>query len=250
MSPTFPCIPEAYLIQDNTLYRIDLPTGRRTVLSASIKGNVQALVYNPTDQNLYGVDFNRVVRILPSGEIQPIAELRTLKGKDFVPNMGAIDSRGQYWLSIYGREYITIDLNPGSLFPGAILNRGVSTFPSQLARWSFPTGWAWSPWDMQAVYGMGYDYQSRRTVLFRWQSRTGRWEVFSEADTGIHGDLFGAVVATRDGIIYGMDDNTGDIVRFNISDPHRAVVNRRAGPVSRRVPKVSTAARCPMVEDR
>ncbi|RDA86135.1 hypothetical protein CP532_3061 [Ophiocordyceps camponoti-leonardi (nom. inval.)] len=242
-APTFSCIYDAYVIQDNNLYQMDLSSGRTMKLSDKIKGHIVGLVYNPLDRLLYGIDFDTVVRIYRNGTTEPVQQL------PFVPTMGAIDREGRYWASIVGKDYATVDLHPSARPRGTILTRGKSTFPRTGVRMRFPTGWTISPMDPFHAYGIGFDYSVNRPALFRWKSLTATWEHVSTGTEMVNGDSFSAVVATNDGVIYGLEDETGDLVYYNTIEPYDMSVIRRVGPVSKRTPRGNTAARCPLLED-
>ncbi|PFH60770.1 hypothetical protein XA68_10384 [Ophiocordyceps unilateralis] len=253
---SLPCSYESYVIQDNSLYRMDLRSGHREILSANVRGNIAALVYNHLDSMLYGVNHDKIMRIYPNGATELVTDLGVLKkgfnrGRDkFVPKMGAIDKWGQYWLSVYsGGEYIVVDLNPRSRSFGTVRAQGASRLPRNIGRWRLPAGWAWTVGDMHSLYGIGYDYLTGRTALFRWKIQTSAWEVVGHAKSRADGDTFSAVVATSDGIVYGLEDSTGDIFRFNISAPNHMDLLQRAGPISQSTPKSNTAARCVLLED-
>ncbi|RDA94598.1 hypothetical protein CP533_2464 [Ophiocordyceps camponoti-saundersi (nom. inval.)] len=237
------CNYNAYLIQDNRLYQMDLTSGQVWKLSDQVRGQIAGLVYNHFDHYLYGIRYDEIVRVYHNGTTEPIHKL------SFVPTMGALDSQGRYWVSIMGRRYAAIDLHPHSRFPGTTLTEGESIFPRTGLQMRFPTGWTISPADPGYAYGIGFDYYADRPALFRWESATHTWEHVSTGTEVVNGDSFSAVVSTADGFIYGLGDNSGDIVWYNLKEPRQMSVLRRVGPVSRLTSKSNTAARCALLDD-
>ncbi|KJZ72708.1 hypothetical protein HIM_07900 [Hirsutella minnesotensis 3608] len=242
-----PCLTDAYVMQDNRLYSVDLKTGRNTTISpavgASVTYEINAVGFNPKDNYLYGTHAKRLIRIYADGSTEDVLKI------PIRPNMGDFDDEGRYWCSNAGFGWTSVDLNPASKTYGKIEN-GTSTFPEDIESWTFATDWAYTPVSKGYLYGIGIKRKNRGgpPTLVRWSIKTKTWQKLFEANFLSKGQAFGAVFSTRDGIIYGLENLTGNIVRFNLFDPTETT-EISGGPVSSSRPKRNDGTRCLLLRD-
>ena len=221
--PTFGCLSDAFLIQKNTLYNINLKTGARKVISTTVGGtkvSVNSLGYNTVENLMYGTQGNKLIRVLGDGNTEDVGTLPE------APNLGGFDANGQFWYSSGGTTWGRVDLVPGSATYGKVVERGASTLPPGVGG---PADWAYTPQAPGHLYALSIG-KKLAPVLIRWSLVTKKWEVVYTA-TKLEANGFGAVMSTRDGIIYGSDNKSGGIFRFPIDNPNGA--SRTAtGPAS------------------
>lgn len=221
--PTFSCLSDAFLIQKNTLYNVNLKTGARKVISTTVGGtkvSVNSLGYNTVENLMYGTQGNKLIRVLGDGKSEDVVTLPES------PFLGGFDANGQFWYSTGGKTWGRVDLVPGSASYGKVVERGSSTLPAGVAG---PADWAYTPAAPGYLYGLSIG-KNGAPVLIRWSLTTKKWEVVYTA-TNLKANGFGAVMSTSDGIIYGSDNQSGGIFRFPINNPTGA--SRTAtGPAS------------------
>ncbi|KIE03276.1 proline rich protein 5MeD, partial [Metarhizium majus ARSEF 297] len=212
----FNCSADAFFIQDRLLLSVNLQTGERKALSSRVGGSsarVSAIGFNPLDNFIYGLQNKTVVRVGHDGALQRVAE------GDMAANAGDVDSNGQLYYTAGGRAWARVDLKPGSARYGQVVARGTSdssALPGNLAAGD----WAFTPaapgyLHSVAVGGNGVVY------LVRWDLASHRWEVRHEGlpSFGIQGSVFGAVVATSDGVLYASHNGSGAVLRIPLDDP-------------------------------
>ncbi|KND93199.1 hypothetical protein TOPH_02451 [Tolypocladium ophioglossoides CBS 100239] len=210
---TLSCASDAYLIQVNTLYKVNLKTGEREIISSTVGndgGPINSLGYNIKENYMYGTQGKELIRILGDGTTEDVVELPVSA------NIGDFDADGQYWYSSGGTTWGRVDLAPGSPTYGQIVDRGTSTLGD------VPTAadWAYTPAKPGYLYGVGVAPDGT-PVLVRWSIGTHTWETVYAAD-GLKAVAFGGVMSTSDGVLYGSDNDSGGIFRFPIDDPKGA----------------------------
>ncbi|PHH91451.1 hypothetical protein CDD83_407 [Cordyceps sp. RAO-2017] len=196
---------------------------------------VNGIGYNPIDNYLYAAQEKNVVRVSADGRVEIVAKL------PFKPNMGDFDDKGVYYCSKGGRNWATIDLNPKSSTYKQVQS-GESTFESE-GTWTYAADWAHTPVDPDHLYGVGVRKGNGPPTLVKWSIRDKKWVKVWEARNLQHGHTFGAVMATSDGVIYGLENMSGNIVRFDLYNITRTS-EVKGGPTSRSKPKRNDGTRC------
>ncbi|KAJ6446063.1 proline rich protein 5MeD [Purpureocillium lavendulum] len=239
------CLTDGYLIQHKTLLRVNLRTGARHVVASGIGddsssksgADVNALGYNPLDNYLYGARGQTLLRIGADGKTEPVLALPS------PANLGDVDIYGQYYFSDAGASWGQVDLAPGSPRYGQLVAGGNATHDGlrRLADWAF------SPADPRHAYSVAVD-NKRVPALVRWSTETHRWETVHRYDGGgdskLRATLFGAVMATSEGVVYASDNASGQIFRFPTKEPGAA---SKAGIGPRG--SSSDGARCALAPD-
>ncbi|KAH0595666.1 hypothetical protein MHUMG1_06843 [Metarhizium humberi] len=215
----FNCSADAFFIQDRLILSVNLQTGERKTLSSSVGGSsarVSAIGFNPLDNFIYGLQNKTVVRVGHDGALQRVAE------GDMAANAGDVDSNGQLYYTAGGRAWARVDLKPGSARYGQVVARGTSdssALPGNLAAgdWAFTPA---APGYLHSV-AVGDHGDHGDVYLVRWDLATHRWEVRHKdlPSFGIQGGVFGAVVATSDGVLYASHNLSGVVLRIPLDDP-------------------------------
>ncbi|KAK4093404.1 hypothetical protein Purlil1_2561 [Purpureocillium lilacinum] len=234
----FECLTDGYLIQSKTLLQVNLRTGARRVLATDVGGHgvpgINSLGYNPLDNYLYGTQGQALVRIGRDGRTEPVLALPS------AANLGDVDIAGQYFFSDSGAAWGQVDLAPGSPRYGQLVAAGNATHGG-LRRLS---DWAFTPAHPGYAYSVAIDNR-RVPTLARWSTETHEWETVRRYDdTKLRATLFGAVMATSDGVVYASDNASGQIFRFPLRDPASAS-KAGVGPRARS----SDGARCALAPD-
>lgn len=208
--PTFSCDAGGYLIQQSTLYRLDLLTGENVVVNKRVGpgGNINGLGYNILDNYLYAF-----VTIPNSGQQQLIridakgnGELLPLKVAGGL-NVADCDDNGQLWVSARGSRWAQVDLKPGSATYGQVVDEGTSKPSVNVADWVYLEN------------GGDYLYSIKigaNAVSVRWSRTTHQWETLEDYGpvTGTNGG-YGALYAVGDEV-WGSDNQSGKIVEFPV----------------------------------
>lgn len=209
-SPTLSCDQYGYLIQDATLYRVDLSAGTNTVVKTAIGdgSNANAIGYNVLDNYLYGLQGSTLLRIFSDGSSQEVVQAGQLP----TGNVGDIDLNGRYWLSSGGNTWSVYDLYPGSVTYGQRLNSGTAPVPKALT----VADWVYLPNNGQYLWSVAVNSTSKGTSLIRFSLTTFSWEAVANYPTIKAGD-WGAQYGMNNGTIYASDNTSGDIWQFPIS---------------------------------
>lgn len=234
--PTLPCLSDAYLIQGHTLYKVDLKTGATETISNNVGGSgpdINSLGHNPTENFLYGNQGKTLIRITSDGKTEKVLDLPV------APNLGDFDENGQYWYSSGGTTWGRVDLKPGSLTYGTLVETGTSS----LGNVRTPADWAYTPASPGYLYGAGVA-PGGVPSLVRWSTTTHKWETVYNTKGLPKASGFGGVMSTSDGVIYGSDNGSGGIFRFPINDPNGAS-KTATGPAS----STNDGTRCMLLPD-
>ncbi|KAM4060741.1 hypothetical protein HRG_001723 [Hirsutella rhossiliensis] len=226
---------------------MDLKTGKtRTIsriASADPKYPFNAIGFNPKDNYLYGTKHKHLLRLFGDGRTEEVLQL------PIQPNMGDFDEHGKYWCSNGGKVWASVDLDPQSRTYKKV-ESGKATFPGPKADRAFPSDWAYTPVASGHLYGVGVLHDKGRSypALVRWSTTSKAWSVIYKAKNFKDARSFGAVMSTRNGIIYGLETTSGNIVRFDLYD-HTKSTEMRGGPVSRNKPSHTYGTRCLLQPD-
>lgn len=148
--PTFTCDGFSYLIQEETIYRINLTTGAHTVLNSSLGsdyGTVQSVGYNPQDNFIYGsVGSGNATRLIKISSLGTSYVGRLLNITNNA-RLGEIDQNGFYWLGTAVEDsgevqWFQIDLRPGSATRLTTIASGQAALPGyNIYDWSYAPGY-------------------------------------------------------------------------------------------------------------
>ncbi|KAI1810597.1 hypothetical protein GGS20DRAFT_594153 [Poronia punctata] len=209
-APTLSCDKYGYLVQNVTLFQVDLATGRYTNINTDIgdASPINAIAYNTLDNYLYArqAGRNQLIRIALDGLAEVVATMPTADGV----NIGDIDSDGNYWYAGSGK-WFQVDLRPNSSTYGTLLSNGsldLGPLGLSLADWAYiPVG---GPYLYTAAA------QNGQTVLARFSLETKAWEVVENYGRQIAQNGWGAVYAMNNGTLYASDNASGEIWAFPI----------------------------------
>lgn len=249
--PTLNCDPSGYLVQVSNLYRVNITTGVVTTIksgmaigSRTLKMN--AMGYNVADNFLYAATFDAapydLIRISGTGDCVNMGSLNI----SFTSTCGDVDENSQYWAARDGKDWIQVDLKPGSATYGQTITKGVAS-PSM-----YVIDWAYVPKKGNYLWGVGCESDTRAsTYLMRFDRTAKSWTtVVSFGDIagtgGTSKNTWGAVYASDDGYLYGSENNSGEIWRFPLPNngvgvPSGLPMKISTGPYS---PGGNDGARC------
>ncbi|RYP05642.1 hypothetical protein DL764_003651 [Monosporascus ibericus] len=191
--PTLSCDGFGYLLQVQTLYRVNVTTGTYVQVGAKIypsyTGNLNAVGYSAAESFLYAVTSAYgipakvdLIRIDAQGGSGKVSEV--LPAISY--NTGDVDEMSQYWASDLGNGWVQVDLLPSSANFGNVVQSGNSflTLPVNIRVFD----WAWTE---IAVLGN--------------IAGNNQW---------------GALYGSDDGALYGSENNAGHIYKFALSSPY------------------------------
>ena len=208
-SNTFDCDAGGFLIQQKTLYRLNLRTGDNPVLESDVgpARNINALGYNIKDNFLYGFtnvgtsQEQQLIRIDATGDaiLLPLTVPSGL-------TVGDIDDNGQFWVSSRGSRWLQVDLDPDSNTFGQQVDEGQSSGAS-IADWAFLENGGRYLYSIKLGAG---------SVAVRWSIDTHVYEELRDYGDVVPGRSgFGAFYAVGDEL-WGSDNQSGDIIAFPI----------------------------------
>ncbi|CAK7215039.1 hypothetical protein SCUCBS95973_002340 [Sporothrix curviconia] len=210
--PAFSCDAGGYLIQLNTLYRLDLETGVMTTVNEAVgdEDGINAIGYNVLDNYIWGV------QELPSDEWQLIRIDSDGNGLAFdlvVPaadgyQAGDVDLDGQLWLWSADNSWLQIDLDPTSATYLQLVDSGTST----LAVTGIVSDWVALADDTEYLYSV-QEISTTNSSLVRWSKTTHDWSVVSILGNVDGRQVWGALYPVGDHF-YGSENNVGDIYSF------------------------------------
>ncbi|KAI3392754.1 hypothetical protein diail_5233 [Diaporthe ilicicola] len=221
--PTLNCDSSGYLVQDSALYKVNITTGSFETIKAVMGDGsaVNAMGYNAADNFLYAATIDEspynLIRISGSGDTTNLGSLNTT----FPPNCGDVDENSQYWASSNGKDWVQVDLKPGSPTNGQTIASGIGA-PAQTI-----IDWAYVPGAGDYLWTVGFDSSTRssgkssNTYLLRFDRADKSWTTVTKfGDIAGKGDsarnAWGAVYASDDRYLYGSENNSGEIWRFPI----------------------------------
>ncbi|KAK1462464.1 hypothetical protein CCUS01_08651 [Colletotrichum cuscutae] len=243
--PTYSCDAGGYLIQNTTLYRLNLTTGVEQTVAANIGpgGQINAIGYNILDNFIYGITpvngVNRIIRIASDGRT-------TLVGPPLSSNIyynaGDIDILGRYWVSSNGEQWVQIDMNPASSTFGQEIATGTSTLPTTdeaIADWVYVPGGGDYLYSLTTATGN----TNGQSALIRWSLTDHTWTTVRTYAAINGNELFGALYASSNSKFYASDNRSGNIYEININSGQPRLIT--AGPVS----SLNDGARCVYAAD-
>ena len=217
----FKCTTNEIILLDRKLYSVDPKTGNRTVISSAVGGSgptVNSIGYNPLDNYIYGNQGTSVVRLGADGALETVVVLGKIS-----PFAGDVDEAGQYYYTAGGKAWGRVDLKLGSRTYGKVVEQGVSE-AREFPRGAVAADWASSPAFPGYMYSVVADLATKVPMLVRWSTQTHKWEIVyaKYAKTALRGAAFGAVSATKDGVLYALDAATGMTLRVPLANPANA----------------------------
>ncbi|RYP90042.1 hypothetical protein DL770_003822 [Monosporascus sp. CRB-9-2] len=213
-----------YLIQYNSLYRVDLQTGAYEEVASAVtdSNNVNAIGYNHLDNYIYGIanPTRQLVRVSSRGEATVVSTF-TQAQMGAGANVGDVDSDGYFWFGSGGSSWHQVDLRtPGSPTYGTIVARGTAnTLGLSVADWvHIPVAGPYLWGVAVGVVGGGSG-----TTLMRFGLETKRWEAVARYPVLTQGG-FGALYGINNGTLYASNNAGGEIWAFNVlgGDPYLA----------------------------
>jgi hypothetical protein len=229
---TFGCGSAGYLIQGQTLIRVDIALGNYTTVKSTVgNASINAMGYNVADNFLYaamGSTPSSLVRISSTGDSAVLGSLNVTTAL----NTGDVDQNSQYWASASGNQWIQVDLKPGSATFGKTVASGTSTAPYNVIDWAYVPGGG------NFLYALGNDLLMTNTFLMSWDLSAKTWQVLvnfnNVAGKGLllNRNSWGAVYASSDGYLYGSENNSGEIWKFPLPSVGTTPTKVSTGPAS------------------
>ncbi|TGJ80496.1 hypothetical protein E0Z10_g8269 [Xylaria hypoxylon] len=223
-TPTLSCDKYGYLIQNVTLFQVDLSTGKFTTIKDHLGDDtsINAIAYNTLDNFLYAKQAgkNELIRISSDGTTEVVTKFPDSTNI----NVGDIDTDGYYWYGS-GNTWFQLDLIPNSATYGKLIAKGtVQELGFAIADWAYiPVG---GPYLYSAAHNLT---TGGGTTLVRFSLDTKTYEVIQRYPS-IGGNAWGAVYGINNGTLYASDNSNGQIWAFPIEggDPYLA----SQGPIS------------------
>ncbi|RYP68740.1 hypothetical protein DL771_006470 [Monosporascus sp. 5C6A] len=215
-TPPLQCDKYGYLIQYNSLYRVDLQTGAYQQVASAVSGgnNVNAIGYNSRDNYLYGIanPSRQLIRVSSRGQ-STVVRTYTQAQMGASANVGDVDSDGYFWFGSAGSSWHQVDLRtPGSATYGTIVASGTANaLGLGIADWvHIPVAGPYM-WSVAAgVVGGGSG-----TTLMRFGLETKRWVAVAQYPVLAPGG-YGALYGINNGTLYASNNNVGEIWAFNV----------------------------------
>ncbi|KAL4729219.1 hypothetical protein ACLX1H_003630 [Fusarium chlamydosporum] len=226
--PQFSCDVYGYLMQKTALYRVDITSGKTTLIKSNVGagGWINGIGYNRYDNYIYGMyqddTGTQLIRIGGDGT----STMLTARTNDRNINMGDIDNQGRYWISNSGGAWWTIDLMPGSAKYGQIIMSGTATTSLKAADWAFVPGGG------DYMYAVMFDSNGVGSTLCRFSRTTYTWQTLKSYGSVAGSNFWGAVYASADGSLYGSENNSGQIFQFPVAPTIGNPKFIATGPVS------------------
>ncbi|GAP87492.1 putative proline rich protein 5 protein [Rosellinia necatrix] len=213
MKANYPkCDPSGYLIQNHELYRVNLTTGRSTIVSDSTGSAVNAMGYNIFDDYLYASNFAYgnayLVKIGGSGVAATVSQL-PISSTGLNWNIGDVDERGQYWASYNGEGWIKVDADARSETYGKVVASGVADTLGYT-----PIDWAYVPGAGDYLWALGYTGAYNETQLMRFDRTAHTWSLQTNFGNVVGRNAWGAVYAARGEALVGSENVSGEVWKF------------------------------------
>ncbi|RBR17069.1 uncharacterized protein FIESC28_06571 [Fusarium coffeatum] len=224
----FNCDVYGYLMQKTALYRVEITTGKTTLIKSNVGpgGWINGIGYNKFDNYIYGMHMDdtgtQLIRIGGDGGWT----LLPARTNDRTINMGDIDNQGRFWISNQGEAWWAIDLMPGSATYGKIILSGTAKNTLNCADWAFVPGGG------DYMYAVMYDDNGDTSTLCRFSRTTYTWQTLKAYGNVAGDNLWGAAYASQDGSLYGSENSSGQIFKFPIAPTIGTPKFIAAGPVS------------------
>ncbi|KAM0299804.1 hypothetical protein ACHAPM_007034 [Fusarium culmorum] len=227
--PQFSCDVYGYLIQKTALYRVEIVSGKTTLIKSVVGdgGWINGIGYNRFDDYIYGMhqddSGSQLIRIGGDGT----STMLSARTNDRLVNMGDIDNQGRFWISNNGGPWWVIDLMPGSSTYGKIIMSGTaSTSGLKSADWAFVPGGGDYMWSVM------YNSDGSTSTLCRFSRTSYTWQTMKTFGDVAGNNVWGALYASGDGMLYGSENTSGQIFQFPIAPSIGNPKFIATGPVS------------------
>ncbi|KAK7980533.1 hypothetical protein PG989_012990 [Apiospora arundinis] len=228
--PTLDCDPSGYLIQNVSLYRVNITTGASTLIKSPVGDGVRginAMGYNVGDNFLYGAigqgASTNLIRIAATGDSTILGSLNVT----VTLNAGDVDENNQYWATASGRQWIQVDLKPGSASFGKTVASGTAN-PQSTGRTCAGGGnYLWG-----LAYNSGGLTPNVNTYLQRFDRNAKTWTLFTDFGNIAGKNTWGAVYASDDVFLYGSENTSGEIWKFPLPANGTTAVKISNGPAA------------------
>jgi hypothetical protein len=226
--PQFSCDVYGYLMQKTALYRVEIISGKTTLINANVGGGgwINGIGYNRFDNYIYGMyqdsTGTQLIRIGGDGT----STLLAARTSDRNVNMGDIDNQGHLWISNNGGAWWTIDLMPGSANYGKIIMSGTATTTLKAADWAFVPGGG------DFMYSVMYSSDGLTSTLCRFSRTSYTWQTVKSYGAVAGTNVWGALYASGDGSLYGSENSSGQIFQFPVAPTVGSPKFIATGPVS------------------
>ncbi|KAK8094605.1 hypothetical protein PG997_001290 [Apiospora hydei] len=184
--------------------------------------------YNVGDNFLYGAigqgANTDLIRIAASGDSIILGSLNGTAGVNL--NAGDVDENNHYWATASGKQWIQVDLKPGSpTFLRTLASGTANPTYSQI-------DWAYVPGGGNYLWGLAFNTGYTSTYLQRFDRTTRTWSVFTNFGNVAGNNQWGAVYASDDGFLYGSENTSGQIWKFPLPVNGTAAVKISNGPAA------------------
>ncbi|RYO84344.1 hypothetical protein DL766_002697 [Monosporascus sp. MC13-8B] len=233
--PTLSCDGFGYLLQVQTLYRVNVTAGTCTQVGGTIcpsyTGNLNAMGYSAVENFLYAITSTYgtpaqvdLIRIDAQGGTSKVGEVLPA----IAYNAGDVDENSQYWASDLGNGWVQVNLLPNSANFGSVVQSGTSasTLPAntRVFDWAYVpnTGnvlWTVAQRSILSQLGAIIGYFS---VLMSWNRATGSWSEVAVLGNIVGNNQWGALYGSDDGALFGSENDAGHIYKFMLSPPYTA----------------------------
>ncbi|KAK8025564.1 hypothetical protein PG990_003387 [Apiospora arundinis] len=215
--PTLDCDPSGYLIQNVSLYRVNITTGASTLIKEPRRrrcAGINAMGYNVGDNFLYGAigqgASTNLIRIAATGDSTILGSLNVT----VTLNAGDVDENNQYWATASGRQWIQRHGEP----------------PVHADRLGVRAGGGNYLWGL--AYNSGGLTPNVNTYLQRFDRNAKTWTLFTDFGNIAGKNTWGAVYASDDGFLYGSENTSGEIWKFPLPANGTTAVKISNGPAA------------------
>ncbi|KAI1320785.1 hypothetical protein F5Y16DRAFT_389566 [Xylariaceae sp. FL0255] len=212
-TPALTCDKYGYLIQESTLFQVDLSTGNYTTVKKDISNGqgftYNAMGYNILDNYLYSLQIDKgaysLARIDETGGVETLAKLSA------GGIMGDIDGSGTFWYSDGSSTWNSFDVNPNS--PTYLQPKDSGTF-SGLDGYAF-ADWVYLPSQGENLWTVSHN--TTHVGLWRYTPASNTWfQITTYSGLTIADAGFGAMYGIDNGTVYASNNANGYIYGFPV----------------------------------
>ena len=222
--PTLDCDPYGYLIQNQTLFRVDISNGDTTPVKEKVGpvGQINALGYNPVDNYLYAMARNGSGNVLLQIGADGSSKVIPSDVPDSYPedyNNGAVTSDGHFWISSRGRMWRELDLSdPDSSNFGKSIDSGNSAQSLNATGSPATYDWVSLPTRPGQLLAIGSGDSNTTSKLLSWSTTTHEWTVVRNYGVLDGAAYIGAAYTTNGDVFYGTSNQSGDVFKFDLNN--------------------------------
>ncbi|KAK6845030.1 hypothetical protein PG995_015140 [Apiospora arundinis] len=214
--PTLDCDPSGYLIQNVSLYRVNITTGASTLIKSPVGDGVRGSTpWDTTWATTFftgpsGRGSTNLIRIAATGDSTILGSLNVT----VTLNAGDVDENNQYWATASGRQWIQRHGEP----------------PVHADRLGVRAGGGNYLWGL--AYNSGGLTPNVNTYLQRFDRNAKTWTLFTDFGNIAGKNTWGAVYASDDGFLYGSENTSGEIWKFPLPANGTTAVKISNGPAA------------------